>query len=137
MDRRTVFDYIRKKYKMLPEYPWQKYDNNTVFRHPDNKKWFALVMGVQSNKLGLPGDGYIDVVNLKIEDMFYRDMIIREEGIMPAYHMNKMHWVTVLLDGTVSDDQVFELIDMSFLATASPKKKKSTSAERMDYPVKP
>ena len=44
MDRRTVFDYIRKKYKMLPEYPWQKYDNNTVFRHTDNKKWFVLVM---------------------------------------------------------------------------------------------
>ena len=135
MNRQAVFDYIWKKYKVLPEYPW--HDDNTVFRHSDNKKWFALVMGVQSNKLGLPGDGYIDVVNLKIEDMFYRDMIIREEGIMPAYHMNKMHWVTVLLDGTVSDDQVFELIDMSFLATASPKKKKSTSAERMDYPVKP
>ena len=123
MDRQTVFDYIRKKYKMLPEYPWQKYDNNTVFRHPDNKKWFALVMGVQRIKLGIAGDAYVDVVNLKIEDMFYRDLIIREDGIMPAYHMNRKHWITVLLDGTVTDDRVFELIDMSFLATASAKKK--------------
>ena len=118
MDRQTVFDYIRKKYKVLPEYPWQKYDNNTVFRHPDNKKWFALVMGVQRIKLGIDGDAYVDVVNLKIEDMFYRDLIIREDGIMPAYHMNRK-----LLDGTVTDDRVFELIDMSFLATASAKKK--------------
>ena len=123
MDRQTVFDYIRKKYKVLPEYPWQKYDNNTVFRHPDNKKWFALVMGVQRIKLGIAGDAYVDVVNLKIEDMFYRDLIIREDGIMPAYHMNRKHWITVLLDGTVTDDRVFELIDMSFLATASAKKK--------------
>ena len=123
MDRKTVFDYIRKKYKVLPEYPWQKYDNNTVFRHPDNKKWFALVMGVQRIKLGIAGDAYVDVVNLKIEDMFYRDLIIREDGIMPAYHMNRKHWITVLLDGTVTDDRVFELIDMSFLATASAKKK--------------
>ena len=123
MDRQTVFDYIRKKYKVLPEYPWQKYDNNTVFRHPDNKKWFALVMGVQRIKLGIDGDAYVDVVNLKIEDMFYRDLIIREDGIMPAYHMNRKHWITVLLDGTVTDDRVFELIDMSFLATASAKKK--------------
>ena len=123
MDRRTVFDYIRKKYKMLPEYPWQKYDNNTVFRHPDNMKWFALVMGVRRIKLGIAGDAYVDVVNLKIEDMFYRDLIIREDGIMPAYHMNRKHWITVLLDGTVTDDRVFELIDMSFLATASAKKK--------------
>ena len=123
MDRQTVFDYIRKKYKVLPEYPWQKYDNNTVFRHTDNKKWFVLVMGVQRIKLGIAGDAYVDVVNLKIEDMFYRDLIIREDGIMPAYHMNRKYWITVLLDGTVTDDRVFELIDMSFLATASAKKK--------------
>ena len=69
MDRQTVFDYIRKKYKVLPEYPWQKYDNNTVFRHTDNKKWFVLVMGVQRIKLGIAGDAYVDVVNLKIEDV--------------------------------------------------------------------
>ena len=123
MDRQTVFDYIKKKYHVLPEYPWRKYDSNAVFRHTDNKKWFALVMDVQSNKLGLSGSEHIDVVNLKIDDMFFRDIIIKEDGIMPAYHMNKMHWVTVLLDGTVPEKQVIELIDMSFLATASAKKK--------------
>ena len=42
---------------------------------------------------------------------------------MPAYHMNKMHWITVLLNGTVPQERVFDLIDMSFLATASAKKK--------------
>ena len=63
------------------------------------------------------------MINLKIDDMFFRDMLIRESGIMPAYHMNKMHWITVLLDGTVPEDNVFQLIDMSFMATASAKKK--------------
>ena len=67
MDRQTVFDYIKKKYHVLPEYPWRKYDSNAVFRHTDNKKWFALVMDVQGNKLGLSGSEYIDVVNLKME----------------------------------------------------------------------
>ena len=123
MDRQTVFDYIRKKYKTLPEYPWRRYDENAVFRHADNKKWFALVMGLQADKIGGRGDAWIDVVNLKIDDMFFRDMILQEEGILPAYHMNKMHWITVLLDGTVPEERVFELIDMSFLATASAKKK--------------
>ena len=123
MDRQTVFDYIRKKYKTLPEYPWRRYDENAVFRHADNKKWFALVMGLQADKIGGRGDAWIDVVNLKIDDMFFRDMILQEEGILPAYHMNKMHWITVLLDGTVPEERVFELIDMSFLATASAKKR--------------
>ena len=123
MDRQTVFDYIKKKYKVLPEYPWRRYDSNAVFRHNDNKKWFALVMEMQRDKLGFSGIEYVDVVNLKIDDMFFRDMIIRENGILPAYHMNKMHWITVLLDGTVAEEKIFELIDMSFLATASAKKK--------------
>jgi predicted DNA-binding protein (MmcQ/YjbR family) len=123
MDRDTVFAYIKKKYKTLPEYPWRTYDGNAVFRHADNKKWFALVMAVQKDKLGIEGDEWIDVINLKIDDMFFRDMLIRENGIMPAYHMNKMHWITVLLDGTVPEDNVFQLIDTSFMATASAKKK--------------
>ena len=122
--RDFVFEYIRKKYKIEPEYPWEKYDSNAVFRHADNKKWFALVMNVRRDKLGQHGNEYVDVVNLKMDDMFFRDMLIRQEGILPAYHMNKQHWITVLLDGTVPDDRVFDLIDMSFTATASAKKKK-------------
>ena len=58
-----------------------------------------------------------------MDDMFFRDMIIQDNGIMPAYHMNKQHWISVLLDGTVAKDRVFDLIHMSFLATASALKK--------------
>ena len=54
--REAVFEYIKKKYKVSPEYPWAKYDSNAVFRHTDNKKWFALVMEVQRDKLGQHGD---------------------------------------------------------------------------------
>jgi predicted DNA-binding protein (MmcQ/YjbR family) len=80
-------------------------------------------MNVQGDRVGVPETEYVDVINLKVDDMFFRDMIIQEEGIMPAYHMNKMHWISVLLDGTVPEEKVFNLIDMSFLATASAKKK--------------
>ena len=123
MDRQTIFDYIRKKYNVLPDYPWKKYDGNAVFRHADNNKWFALVMAVPRDKIGLEGPDNVDVINLKVDDLFFRDMIIRESGIMPAYHMNKMNWITVLLDGTVPEEKVFSLIDMSCLVTASAKKK--------------
>jgi len=121
--RQAVYDYIKKKYKVSPEFPWQKYDGNAVFRHADNNKWFALIMDVQGDKVGVPEADYVDVINLKVDDIFFRDMIIREDGIMPAYHMNKMHWITVRLDGTVPEERVFDLIGMSFMATASAKKK--------------
>lgn len=121
--RETVFAYIKRKYKISPEYPWAKYDSNAVFRHSDNKKWFALVMGVERNKLGLSDAGYVDVIDLKIDDMMFRDMLLQKEGILPGYHMNKDHWITVLLDGTVEENMIYDLIDASFLATASKKKK--------------
>ena len=123
MDRQTIYDYIKKKYKVKPEYPWKSYPTNAVFRHSDNRKWFALVMTVGGDKLGLPDPDPVDVVNLKVDDLFFRDSIIQEEGIMPAYHMNKVHWISVLLDGTVPDERVYDLLDMSFMATASAKKK--------------
>ena len=123
MDRQTVFDYIKKKYRVTPEYPWKRDNTSAVFRHADNNKWFALVMDVKGDRLGLPTEEFVDAVNLKIDDLVFRDMIIKEDGIMPAYHMNKMHWITVLLDGSVPAKRVYDLIDMSFMATASAKKK--------------
>ena len=123
MDRQTVTEYIKKKYGVLPEYLWKRYPDYAVFRHEDNNKWFALTAGVSGAKLGLTGDRSIDVINLKIDDLFFRDMLIREEGICPGYHMNKQHWISVVLDGTVSEQKIYDLIDMSFFATASAKKK--------------
>ena len=123
MEQQAVFDYIRKKYKVLPEHPWRRYPDYAVFRHADNNKWFVLSATVPRNKLGIPGAEHVDVINVKVDDPFFRDMMIQENGIMPAYHMNKQHWITVLLDGTVQDEKVCNLIDMSFLATDSAKKK--------------
>ena len=122
MDRQTLYDHINNKYRVSPEYPWRRYPANAVFRHKDNRKWFALIMTVGRDKLGFDNREPVDVVNLKIDDMFFRDIIIQEEGIMPAYHMNKLHWIAVLLDGTVPDERVYDLLDISYTATASPKK---------------
>ena len=131
MDRQKVLDYINKKYKVQPEYPWRTSPNSAVFRHSDNNKWFALLMDIPGDKVGLPTADYVDVINLKIDDMIFRDMIIQEAGIMPAYHMNKMHWVSVLLDGTVPENKVLDLIDMSRLKSGSFRRTRSTMMSYM------
>ena len=76
--REKVFAYMKKKYKTLPEYPWRGDDKDAVFRHSDNRKWFALVMEVQGDKVGLPEEEFVDVINLKMDDMIFRDMILQE-----------------------------------------------------------
>ena len=138
MNRQTVHDYIKRKYKTGPEYLWRKYPEYAVFRHEDNNKWFALSACIPGDKVGAPDTDNVDVINLKVDDLFFRDMIIQEDGIMPAYHMNKQHWISVRLDGTVSEKRVFDLIDMSFLATASAKKRmKIRSPKEWIIPANP
>ena len=128
--RRKINEYIKNQYGVGPEYPWQKYDDNAVYRHKDNKKWFALMMNVGRDKLGLSGSGSVSVINLKIDDIIMRDAIIKEEGIMPAYHMNKLHWITVLLDGSVPEDYVKSLLDISYNATATKRRKKQSRGSK-------
>ena len=121
--RQKIIDYIKKKYKSSPEYLWKKYPDYAVFLHEDNNKWFALQAPVPKDKLGLEGNEIVEVINVKVDDMFFRDVLIRRDGILPAYHMNKQHWITVLLDGSVSKERIYDLLEMSFMATASKQKK--------------
>ncbi len=123
--REKINDYIKDQYGVTPEYPWPRYNEHAVYRHKDNKKWFALIMDVGRDKLGLSGKTAVSVINLKIDDVILHDTIIRENGIMPAYHMNKQNWITVLLDGTVPADRICALLDISYNATSSKRRKKA------------
>ena len=124
MDRRTIEKYIREQYGAEPDFPWEGDTVSAVFRHIDNGKWFALIMHISKTKLGLDCDEAADVMSLKIADPVFHDMLVHEEGIFPSYHMNKQHWITVLLDGTVKMEQISALIDMSYQATASKRRKR-------------
>lgn len=121
--RQKITDYIKNQYGVEPDYPWADDDTSAVFRHQSNRKWFALIMDLKRSTLGLEGDEIISAMNLKIDDVVLHETIVNEPGIMPAYHMNKRHWVTVLLDGSVADEQLFELLEISFSATA-PKRRR-------------
>ena len=123
MNKRELAAYIQDYYGIKPDYPWMKHPNHAVFRHPGNRKWFALMMDVPRNKLGLSGSDVLDVVNLKCQSQ-YLDVLLEEEGFFPGYHMNKAHWVTVALDGSVEDYKIKMILDMSFHATAPKIRKK-------------
>lgn len=117
MLRNDIEKYINKKYKPLQEYPWNDAPNYTTFKHKDNMKWFALIMDVPYEKLKIEKDGIVNIINLKnIPEMI--GGLRREEGILAAYHMNKEHWISVLLDGTVEKEEIFNLIDISYDLTS-------------------
>ena len=101
-----------------PITPFEEDFVTAVFRHTGNRKWFALAMCIPRAKVGLTGDGSIDVVNLKVAPEMIQGLW-QEAGVFPAYHMNKTHWVTVALDGTASEDMVAFLTGVSFELTAA------------------
>ena len=114
--REKIEKYIRENFDALQEYPWKEYPNYTTFKHKDSKKWFALIMNVPFEKLKIDRTGEVDVINLKnIPEMI--GGLRKEKGILPAYHMNKEHWITILLDGTVYKKEICDLIDISYELT--------------------
>lgn len=123
MDRTELEEYIRNNYGTEPDYPWIKYPNYGVFRHSSNKKWFAVIMDVPKEKLGLPGEEALQVVNFKCDPILLGSLL-GEKGFFPAYHMSKASWITAALDGSVADDKMKMLLDMSFEATAPKTRKK-------------
>lgn len=117
MRRNELEAFIMETYNAEADYPWRKSPNYAVFRHCSNRKWFALIMDVPKNKLGLQGEGLLDVINLKCNPILIGSL--REEpGFLPAYHMSKDNWITVALDGSAPDDKIKMLLDMSYQATA-------------------
>ena len=122
MTKDELFAYIEREYNVKPDYPWLDSPEGAVFRHGDNRKWFALAMPIP-RRYAYPGEnGEVDAVNLKC-DPILSAMLRGEPGIFPAYHMSKVHWITVLLDGTADDDRLKFLLQHSFELTKSKKRK--------------
>lgn len=101
--------WMRAEFAAEPEFLWDRYPDYAAFRRPDNQKWFAVILTVDRGKLGLPGRGNVEIIDLKAlpADVEAR---LAEGRFLRAYHMNKTHWFTVCLDGSVPDGELFSLI---------------------------
>ncbi len=117
LQRNRLFQYIEDFYSTEPEYLWAKYPSYAVFRHSASRKWFAAVMELQKSRLGLSGSGCVDVLNVKCDSVLIGSLLA-EEGFLPAYHMNKNTWISVLLDETVPDERILPLLEWSYDAVA-------------------
>ena len=121
MTKQQFLEYCLNTYGTLPDYPFDEDFETAVLRHGDNRKWYALVMNVSRRKFGFESDEIIDVVNLKLPIEMHGSFG-SADGVYPAYHMNKLHWISVLLPDAL-DDIVQFLVNASFQATKSFKKK--------------
>ena len=144
-----ISDAIFARYGVEPDYPWEDegaYHTYGVFRHRDNSRWFGLIMNVKlgtvMKKAGSPKGGastmdigaltaktnvsdpgaLVDVINLKILPEAAEELALRP-GIVPAYHMNHRHWISVLLTDVLGDEEAMDLVAASFDLTAGKTRK--------------
>ena len=114
----NITTHIRDEYGAEPEFLWpERYPTYCIFRHGGNKKWFALIGRIEWKSLGRDGKELVDIINLKFDNGQALDFAENTPGVYPAYHMNKRHWITIALDGTLSNEMVMELVKKSYLLT--------------------
>lgn len=121
--REKIFRYVKSKYNTEPDYPFSTAPGYPVLRHEDNRKWFALIMDVPGEKLGLNSGKRVDIINVKLGDPMLVDMLVRQYGYFYGYHISRSNWISILLDGTVAFEEICQWIDESYAVTASRQKK--------------
>lgn len=111
-----VIEYVREAYGTELEFLWAKFPENAILRHRKNQKWYAAILSVERSKLKLEGEGSIEILNIKCDPVM-KELLRGKAGYLPAYHMNKVHWISILLDGTVPAEETYALIDWSYEKT--------------------
>lgn len=100
------------------DHPFADDPVSTVLRHGASGKWFALLMRVSPAKIGCTGDAPIWIVNLKTDPE--AGFAVRDAfpAIRPAYHMNKLHWLSLPLEADLPTDLIRHLTLCSYRLTA-------------------
>ena len=111
---KRIMTKVQEKYDNQLEYLWEKSPDTAVLRHEDNQKWYAVVMRIPWDKLEKGREGLVEAVNIKHDQVAD---LLSKRGIYPAFHMNKRYWLSLALDDSLSDDDVLDLLEISWNLT--------------------
>lgn len=114
---RELIAYVRDIYGDEPEFLWKKFAGNAVWRRKDTGKWYGVLLTVPKNRLGMDSDDVAEVLDFHIrpEEL---EKIVDGRTYFPGYHMNKKHWCSIVLDGSVAFEEACRRIDASYALAA-------------------
>ena len=104
-------NWIVEKYHDQPDFPWEKSPSDGIFRNPKNGKWYGLIMNIDRSKID-DEKGEVEILNVKLEGEKIQKILGRK-GFYKAYHMNKEKWITIVLDGTLKDEEIQKYLEES------------------------
>ena len=112
---KRIMAFVQEKYGNQLENLWEKSPDTAVLRHEDNQKWYAILMRIPWDRLDKGREGLVEAVNLKHDQVAD---LLSQNGIYPAFHMNKRYWISLPLDDTLTDEKVLELFERSWFLTS-------------------
>lgn len=108
-----VVEYAKNTYGSTAEYLWEETSSNAILRNKHNNKWYAVLLMVEREKIGLIGEDLVEIINLKAQPCEVENLIDGKK-YFPAYHMNKKHWYTMCLDGSIPLEEIYKRLDVSY-----------------------
>ncbi len=107
---------IKLKYNDNANFEWEKYPGYAVFKNSITKKWYAIIMNIDKSKIDSNYKGEIEIINVKLNPSEIQELL-KQNGYYQAYHMNKKNWITIILDDTIKDEDIMNLIIESYSYT--------------------
>lgn len=109
----AIINYVKAKYDNDLEFLWKKSPKNAIWRNQNNRKWYGAVLVISKDKLKIEPNEMVEILDLRYQKNDIKN-IIDNYKIFPGYHMNKDNWITIILDGRVELEEIYQLIDNSY-----------------------
>jgi len=120
--REKLIDYVKERYDAEITYPWpQQFPRYCTIREKNNPKWFGLIMNVPYAKLGINKKGVAEILNVKLNPDEIQKLI-DHKTYLPAYHMSKKDWISIVLSLETPFEDVKRLLEESHTLCLQKKK---------------
>lgn len=113
-----IVNYFAETYSEPPDHPFTKWPAYSVLRNPENRKWYGIIMPLRRSALtgdseaDADTDPIVEVLNVKVVPETIPSLL-QQTGIFPVYHMNRKHWVSIVLNDSVPDAEIIRLLEVS------------------------
>ena len=106
-----LLEYVKEKYGTKPKKPWN--DDSITLNTAFKGKWYGLFLNIPYKSISVNSENSVDILNVKVKPEKI-EKLIDKVNYFPAYHMNKKHWITIVLDKNVNIDFIKKLLDDSY-----------------------
>ncbi len=120
MEKEELMLFVESLGGAVADQPFSEDFETVVLRHGYTRKWFGIWLEVPGRYLGEEEGEFC--LNLKCPPDLSGILAANYRGILPAYHMNKRHWITVRMNADVPKEEICELVRLSYDITSGKKR---------------